>query len=168
MSIIKNFKELFFLCFSILIIIIALCFLGVQPIKTLLNPERFECSRLKNECFVINSRQDRIFDLSKIRSAKCQKTYHPGIRTAHTETWLCVETNNSTLEYEKIYRTGFCENQVKKLNGYLNSVDEDFEIKQVIDNYQISIAFYLLLIILFIGGFLKKIFVEIIKFLKSK
>lgn len=167
MTIIKNFKELLFIIFSIVVLIFVLFYALFIPINIFLNPERFVCSRLKNECIYINSKENRVYDLSQINSASCRKIYHPGIKAGHTETWLVIVTNNGVLKQEEIYRTGLCENQAKKLNIYLNSVENNFKIKQVIDSFSISIILYLLSFLLFFGVFFKNIFAEIIKFFKS-
>lgn len=167
MAIIKNFKELLFIIFSIVVLVLVLFYAIFIPINIFLNPERFVCSRLKNECIYINSKEDRVYDLSQINSALCRKIYHPGIKTGHTETWLYIETNNEILQQEKIYRTGFCENQAKKLNTYLNSGDDNFEIRQVIDSFCVSNFLYLIPFLLFFGVFFKNIHAEIIKFFKS-
>lgn len=93
--------------------------------------------------------------MSKIQSASCQKIYHPGIKTGHFETWLNIETGSDISNNEVIYRTGFCENQANKLNSFLNSVEDEFEIKQIVDSFQISISLYILVFALFIGSFFK-------------
>ncbi len=153
-----NIKKIYEFCFIILLLVLILAslfFALFRPINILFNPERFVCSRQKDSCIYINSKQDRVYDLSKIQSASCQKIYHPGIKTGHFETWLNIETGSDISNNEVIYRTGFCENQANKLNSFLNSVEDEFEIKQIVDSFQISISLYILVFALFIGSFFK-------------
>ena len=116
-----NIKKIYEFCFIILLLVLILAslfFALFRPINILFNPERFVCSRQKDSCIYINSKQDRVYDLSKIQSASCQKIYHPGIKTGHFETWLNIETGSDISNNEVIYRTGFCENQANKLKNY--------------------------------------------------
>ncbi len=167
MSTSKNYYELFFLIFFLVALIFSLLFFLFRPLNKFFNPERFECSRLQDRCVYISSKQDVVYSLSKIRSASCRKIYHPGIKTGHSETWFYIEVDNGSLNQVPIYRTGFCDNQANKLNSYLNSRDNNFKIKQIIDNSQVSMSLYILVFVLFIGSLFKKIFVEIIKYFKS-
>lgn len=165
MSTSKKFYEAYFLFFLLVALIFSLFIVLFRPLNILFfNPERFECSRSQDRCVYVNPKQDVVYNLSKIRSASCRKIYHPGIKTGHSETWFYIEIDDMSLSQVPIYRTGFCDNQSDKFNSYLNSRDDNFKIKQIIDNNQISISLYILVFVLFFGSFLKKFFVEIIKY----